>query len=911
MDLITIDMETYYDKSYSLSRLTTEEYIRDDKFEVIGVSVKVNDGPSVWYSGDHEVLGKHLKEYNWRNSTLLAHNTLFDGAILDWIFKIKPRFFADTLCMARAIHGVDAGGSLAKLADRYQIGEKGTEVVAAIGKRREDFTQEELDRYGAYCCNDVELTYTLYNLLGKGFPHIELGLIDQTLRMFIRPELYVDEQILLERKLDIVKERKEILSGLREKLSCETDDEVAKKLSSNKQFAELLVAFGINVPTKTSPTTGKKATALAKKDEGFLALCEHEDVFIQNLCAARLGVKSTLEEKRIQRFIDIGQRNKERIPIPLKYYGAHTGRWAGSDKVNFQNLPSRDVKKKALKNAVIAPPHHLVVNCDSAQIEARVLAWLAGQDDVVKMFAEKQDVYRQMSSKIYSCKPEDVTKEQRFVGKTVVLGCIAEGTPVLCDSGWKPIEQVTVKDQLWDGEGWVCHQGLQNSGIKETLNLCGVWLTPDHKVWSGTQWLEAQSVVADADTLSLVLDTAAVNLPSQVTYRASGEALPHWSYSAAATTKSTQLTSTTSKLSNLHDVICALKKPLVKLINCIGGIATFSQMTRIGKDYLTAFQVVLQDATPQAARCIRIMAAGGLPFTMLGGVTEKNSYATSLHSTGGMTQSSKLTVSTIAKGINRTICGSLVEASTVTIDAPSLSLRRKLQTYDLAYSGPRNRYTVLTARGPIIIHNCGYGTGGIKLQSTLATATPPMVLDEEESKRIVDVYRNTNYKIKGLWGDGDDLLEALIQKQFNGKEVQFGAHGCVWYGDEGIRLPNGLHIRYPDLEKKSELDERTKRTSNKCVYKSRKGPVYIWGGTVVENVVQALARCIVGEQLMEISKHYKVALTVHDSVVCVVPEAEIDEAVAAITGIMSTAPSWATGLPVACEATYGQSYGDC
>ena len=66
---------------------------------------------------------------------------------------------------------------------------------------------------------------------------------------------------------------------------------------------------------------------------------------------------------------------------PLKYYGAHTGRWAGSDKVNFQNLPSRDKKKKTLKYAVVPPDDHVVINCDSSQIEARVLAWLAGQNE--------------------------------------------------------------------------------------------------------------------------------------------------------------------------------------------------------------------------------------------------------------------------------------------------------------------------------------------------------------------------------------------------------------------------------------------------------------------------------------------------------------------------------------------------
>jgi DNA polymerase I-like protein with 3'-5' exonuclease and polymerase domains len=132
-----------------------------------------------------------------------------------------------------------------------------------------------------------------------------------------------------------------------------------------------------------------------------LALTEHEDPFIQQLCSVRLGTKSTIEESRIERFIDVGKRNKGKLPIPLKYYGAHTGRWAGSDKVNFQNLPSRDKKKKALKNAVVAPDGHFVINCDSSQIEARVLAWLAGQNDVVEQFAKGEDVYSLFATKIY------------------------------------------------------------------------------------------------------------------------------------------------------------------------------------------------------------------------------------------------------------------------------------------------------------------------------------------------------------------------------------------------------------------------------------------------------------------------------------------------------------------------------
>jgi len=431
MSLITIDFETYYtSKDLGFRTQTTEEYIRDSRFEVIGVAVQVDADEPVWFSGDREATRKWLKQFDWKNSMMLAHNTLFDGAILKWHFGITPMVYLDTLCMARAIHGVEVGGSLAKLALRYGIGEKGTEVTAAIDKTRSDFTPEDLAQYGEYCRNDVTLTYQLFNNMSKGFPMEELKLIDMTIRMFTHPMLYVDEETLQQRLDDLRKEQSELLSSLMEKLECTTEEEVRKQLSSNQKFAKVLEGFGVTVPLKNSPTTGKEVPALAKKDEGFIALTENEDTFIQHLCAVRLGTKSTLEEKRIQRFIDIGKRNRGMIPVPLKYYGAHTGRWSGSDKINFQNLPSRDVKKKALKKGIIPPEGYLVINSDSSQIEARVLAWLAGQDDVVKQFADGEDVYSVFASSIYERPISKKDPTERFVGKTCILG-LGYGTGAL------------------------------------------------------------------------------------------------------------------------------------------------------------------------------------------------------------------------------------------------------------------------------------------------------------------------------------------------------------------------------------------------------------------------------------------------------------------------------------------------
>ena len=622
MKLITLDFETYYTKEFGFSRLTTEEYIRDPRFEVIGVAVQVENGEPEWFSGDRESLRKWLWKFDWKNSMVLAHNTLFDGAILHWHFGITPAVFLDTLCMARAIHGVDAGGSLAKLATRYQIGEKGTEVNDAIGKARLDFTPEDLAQYGEYCKNDVRLTYDLFNIMSKGFPMEELKLIDMTLRMFTHPLLYVDQETLTERLTDLLSEKSELLGSLKEQLKCDTEEEVRDKMSSNPKFAKVLESFNIIVPLKKSPTTGKEVPALAKKDEGFIALTEHEDTFIQHLCAVRLGTKSTLEEKRIERFMEIGKRNKGMMPIPLKYYGAHTGRWSGTDKINFQNLPSRDVKKKALKKAIVPPDGYMVINSDSSQIEARVLPWLAGQDDVVKQFADGEDVYSVFATEVYGRPISKKDPTERFVGKTCILGL-------------------------------------------------------------------------------------------------------------------------------------------------------------------------------------------------------------------------------------------------------------------------------------------GYGTGALKLQHTLSTSQPVSVkLDEEECKRIVGVYRDKNDKVVDLWGEADRMLNQMLNGNIT-KPLQFGKHACVYYDNDGIILPNNMRIRYANI-RREDIDGKSQ-----IVYDSRKGTISIWGGAVVENVVQALARIVVGAQMVEINDTYRVALTVHDAAVVVIPDDEVDEAINLITGLMSKPPAWADGLPVACEAKAGATYGDC
>jgi DNA polymerase len=608
--LITIDFETYYDRDFSLSKLTTEEYVRSDQFEIIGIGIKVDDKEPQWASGTHEQLKRWLqREFPWSESMVLAHNTMFDGAILSWVLDIHPMGWFDTLCMGRALHGVEVGGSLKAMAERYGLGEKGNEVLSALGKRRKDFTDEQLARYGDYCVNDVELTYRLFNKMVKGFPKQELKLIDLTLRMFTDPLLKLDVPLLEQHLVEVKKQKEELLT------SSGVDKE---SLMSNQKFAELLKGLGVQPPTKISPTTGKTTLALAKNDEEFKALENHPDVRVQSLVAARLGTKSTLEETRTQRFIEIAGRGDGTLPVPVRYYAAHTGRWGGDDKINMQNLPSRGANANKIKGAIIAPKGYTIVDADSAQIEARVLAWLAEQDDLVEAFANGDDVYKKMASAIYNKPIEDITKEERFVGKTTILGA-------------------------------------------------------------------------------------------------------------------------------------------------------------------------------------------------------------------------------------------------------------------------------------------GYGMGALKFQAQLNTFGFSIELDE--ARRIIDVYRRANYDIANLWREAQLTVERLSR----GEPALLGRAGVLEVVPEqsAIKLPSGLLMRYDDLQ----YTETEKGVEYH--YKTRKGRTRIYGGKVIENCCQAIARCIIGEQMLKISKRYRVVLTVHDAITCVVRDQDVEEAQHFIESCMRWTPDWAQGLPVNCESGAAKNYGSC
>jgi DNA polymerase len=414
MKILVVDFETRWDsKEYTLSKLTTESYIRDPRFKAFGMGYK-------WYGEDgvvwvtHDELPEFFASIDWSDTGVLAHNAQFDVAILAWVYNVRPKFILDSLSMGRALRGVEVGNSLATLAQHYELPAKGKAVNNSNGVFELDYELEQ--ELADYCKHDVFLCEEVFKRLNDevdgGFPKGELKLIDLTLKMFCYPTLELDKEMLNEAIVDEKIKREALLA----KIGVE---ETA--LASNDKFADVLLELGVTPPKKISKTTGKEAYALAKNDALFQALLNSDNEDVALLCEARLKVKSTLERTRAQRFVEISERGT--LPVPLNYYGAHTGRWSASkgSGLNLQNLKRGSFLRKAIK----APKGYTLVVCDLSQIEPRVLAYLADYQSLLNIFSSGKDAYSAFGAQMFGI--PDLNKEThptlRQSAKSALLGC--------------------------------------------------------------------------------------------------------------------------------------------------------------------------------------------------------------------------------------------------------------------------------------------------------------------------------------------------------------------------------------------------------------------------------------------------------------------------------------------------------
>jgi DNA polymerase bacteriophage-type len=410
-NLIVLDFETYFDKDYSLRKqnMTYERYIQDERFKVQMLAIKVNDNPTEIVIDDiKEVLQKTIGP----EDIVVAHNYLFDGAILSFHYGITPNTAYCTQAMGRAIFpfGTNSLDGLAQQCFPDGTLRKGEGLMDTKGKV--DLTPEEISTLGTYATQDVDVTFEIFRYLYSFFPSKELAVMNLTLQMYTHRTVTVD-QPLVEQYLCDIKTRAHTHireSGLEKSV-----------LSSSKKFSEWVLSQGIEfkqIPSPTLKNPHNMKWPLSKNDLEFIQLQERHPEY-KHVWDARLAVASRQEETRAETFLVNSSNPQSLIGVPLNYAGAHTLRWSGTNKVNLQNLG----RGSPLRNALKAQPGYKLVIADSSNIEARLLAWFAEETRLLYLYSTGGDPYLDFAGQIFG---PGLTKErnptERFIGKTCVLG---------------------------------------------------------------------------------------------------------------------------------------------------------------------------------------------------------------------------------------------------------------------------------------------------------------------------------------------------------------------------------------------------------------------------------------------------------------------------------------------------------
>lgn len=407
LNLITLDFETYFDSDYTLSKMTTEEYIRDPRFKAHMCGMKINSEPAEASTILFKPYATAADRYFVEKQAFICHHAQFDGLILNHHYGVRPAMWFDTLSMARLVFPHARSHSLGAIAEMLSLGKK--DVPYESFKGVQDLPPDLYNRVAAGCANDVELTYAVFRRLLPFVPPEELRVIDLTIRMFTEPALQLD-QTRMAKYLEATKKQKEtVLAEL---------GVTREALQSSEQFAALLRLAGADVPTKPSPSDPEKIIyAFAKTDDGMKNLLESPDERITTLAAARLGQKSTIGETRAQRLLDMSSRGA--LAVYLNYCGAHTTRWSGGDSLNWQNF----TRGSELRLSILAPEGYRLVIIDNAQIECRLVNWQAGQEDILDKFRNKEDIYSQLASMFYGEHVDKLKPEKRGTGKQIELSC--------------------------------------------------------------------------------------------------------------------------------------------------------------------------------------------------------------------------------------------------------------------------------------------------------------------------------------------------------------------------------------------------------------------------------------------------------------------------------------------------------
>jgi len=621
-----------------------------------------------------------------------------------------------------------------------------------------------------------------------------------------------------------------------------------------------------------------------------------------------------------------------------------------------------EVCVNAVRGSLVAEPGTKLVVADLSNIEGRVLAWLAGEAWKIKAFSEYDrgighDLYVLAYARAFNLEPQVVVDNKKIgdgrmrqIGKVMELACLGPNTLVLTDSGVKVITDVSVSDRLWDGGEWVTHRGLVHRGRKPLMDLAGLQVTEEHQVLCGETWLSARMVGSSQSTLDLALATGAESLLSLVSTLGGAAASTPCRFSAPAGGRPTAYTYPTGAGELVPDATYARRKRAASGVKSGTGTPECVLIRSTGGDYATAYQPAIADAITQRIRPTLTTGVEGSQSTSRGDQIAQAFLATSSDYKAGMTRTSKSTELTSTKATSReTYASSDGEPIATMCDVCAASKPASTSwsdVYDIADAGPRNRFTVVTGEGSLVVHNCGY-QGGLGAFTTMG-GTTAKELGDDAINDIVRAWRRAHSNIQSFWYDLEGAAKQAIRNPGEGfvvrdlvLDLKTDEWGVDWLR---MRLPSGRYLCYM----RAHLDE------HKCGACDGKGNVVVggtmedpseprrvvcpacagagtwgtgairyegvnqytrqwttldtYGGKLTENAVQAIARDVLfaGMQAAE-EAGYAVVLRVHDELVTEVPDTP-EWSDKDLSGLMATNPPWATGLPLAAAGFEGYRY---